>query len=127
MTSCGAKRWRTALSIVVVAVVVAAGCGGGGGFAADSVSDAVADYEFVIPAGAGEAFDAGEPLEILPARLEVSVGEVIEIRNDDARGHLIGPFFVGAGETLRQRFASAGTYIGECTVHPSGEIVVEVT
>ena len=56
----------------------------------------------------------------------MQVGEVIEIVNEDDRGHLIGPFFVGAGETLTQRFASPGEFIGICTVHPSGEIVVTV-
>jgi hypothetical protein len=55
------------------------------------------------------------------------VGDVIEIRNDDDRGHLIGPFFVGAHETLRQEFSSPGEFIGDCTVHPSGQIVVVVT
>ena len=105
------------------------GCGDSDTFDVEAATDesGSADYNYVIPQGAGEAFDAGEPLEILPARLEVSKGEMIEIRNDDSRGHLVGPFFVGAGETLRQRFSSPGEYIGDCTVHPSGEIVVVVT
>jgi plastocyanin len=78
-------------------------------------------------AGAGEALDGGEPLEILPGEMEVHVGEVIEIINDDDRGHLVGPFYVGARETLRQRFSSPGRFIGVCTVHPSGELVLVVT
>ena len=86
-----------------------------------------ADYSFTIPEGAGEAYDRGEPLEILPAELDVSVGDVIEIVNHDDRGHLVGPFFVGAGETLRQRFASPGEFVGVCTVHPSGELALVVT
>jgi hypothetical protein len=85
-----------------------------------------ADYRYVIPAGSGEAIDRGEPVEILPAALTVRVGEVIEIVNHDDRGHLIGPFYVGAGETLRQRFSSAGTFIGVCTVHPSGELELRI-
>jgi plastocyanin len=85
-----------------------------------------ADYRYTIPVGAGEALDAGEPLEILPAELEVEVGEVIEIVNEDERGHLVGPFFVGKGETLRQRFSSPGQFIGQCTVHPSGELTLTV-
>jgi plastocyanin len=85
-----------------------------------------ADYEFVIPAGAGEALDAGEPLEILPGTLEVQVGETIRIVNDDDRGHNVGPFFVGAGETLTQRFSSTGEFVGVCTVHPSGQLVLIV-
>lgn len=105
------------------------GCGddGDGGFRTDAAVTGTPDFAYVIPEGAGEAFDAGQPLEVLPARLEATVGDVIEIRNDDRRGHLIGPFYVGAEETLRQRFATRGEFIGNCTVHPSGEIVVVVT
>ncbi|MCU0274545.1 MAG: hypothetical protein MUE34_15060 [Acidimicrobiales bacterium] len=87
---------------------------------------AAADWTFTIPAGAGERIDAGEPLEILPAELEVRVGEVLRIRNEDDRGHVIGPFFVGAGETLTQRFASPGEIAGDCSVHPSGRLVLRV-
>lgn len=87
---------------------------------------AAATYEYVIPVGAGEALDAGEPLEILPAELEVQVGETIRIVNEDDRGHTVGPFFVGANETLTQRFSSPGEFVGVCTVHPSGEIVLTV-
>jgi plastocyanin len=55
------------------------------------------------------------------------VGETIRIVNDDDRGHNVGPFFVGAGETLSQRFSSAGEFVGVCTVHPSGQIVLVVS
>ena len=40
--------------------------------------------------------------------------------------HHIGPFFVGAGETLVQRFSAAGEFEGLCTVHPSGEFILTV-
>ena len=123
-------RIRTLLA-VLAAVVALVGCGDDGtadGFGLDdAATDDAPDFAFVIPVGAGEAFDRGEPLEILPADLDVRVGDVLEIVNEDDRGHLIGPFFVGAGETLRQRFASPGEFIGVCTVHPSGEITVTVT
>jgi hypothetical protein len=85
-----------------------------------------ATYEYVVPAGAGEAYDRGEPLEILPASLEAKVGEVIRIRNEDERGHIVGPFYVGPGETLVQRFASPGVFVGQCTVHPSGQFELSV-
>lgn len=112
---------------VVSLVLVLVACGRPESLFADDDHSIRADYSYEIPAGAGEALDAGEPLEVLPAQLEVHVGEVIEIVNLDDRGHLIGPFFVGAGETVRQRFASEGTFIGECTVHPSGQIELVVT
>lgn len=85
-----------------------------------------ANYSYTIPAGSGEAIDRGEPLEILPDSLEVRVGELFELINEDDRGHLVGPFFVGAGETVRQRFNAPGSFIGICTVHPSGEFVLTV-
>ncbi|MCB2223999.1 MAG: hypothetical protein KQH83_07465 [Actinobacteria bacterium] len=96
------------------------------GLDVEDAAATAADYSYTIPPGAGEAYDRGEPLDILPAELRARVGEVIEIVNQDDRGHLVGPFFVGAGETLRQRFASPGEFIGVCTVHPSGQIVLEV-
>lgn len=85
-----------------------------------------ATFEFVIPVGAGEALDAGTPLEILPAELEVDVGDTIRIENQDDRGHTVGPFFVGANETLTQRFSTPGEFEGVCTVHPSGQLVLIV-
>ena len=95
--------------------------------AVDDVDDAAtATFEYVIPVGAGEALDAGTPLEILPAELQVNVGDTIRIENQDDRGHTVGPFFVGANETLTQRFSTPGEFEGVCTVHPSGELVLIV-
>jgi plastocyanin len=120
-----------ALAAAVLLPGLLLGCGDDGGDGDPGVAPAAADepatYEYVIPAGAGEALDAGEPLEILPAELDVMVGETIRIVNDDDRGHNVGPFFVGAGETLSQRFSSAGEFVGVCTVHPSGQIVLVVS
>ncbi len=117
------------LVALVAAIALLSGCGDDETslHLDEEVSAVEADYHFVIPLGAGEALDAGTPLEILPARLDTKVGELLEIVNEDARGHLIGPFFVGAHETLRQRFAAPGEFEGVCTVHPSGEIVVAVS
>jgi hypothetical protein len=116
------------LLLSAVALAVLAACGGEEeAIVAEDVGETAPDYRFVIPLGAGEALDRGEPLEILPGEMQVRVGEVIEIVNEDDRGHLAGPFFVGAGETLRQRFASPGEFIGVCTVHPSGQLVLEVS
>jgi plastocyanin len=121
---------RASAGAVVASLVLFLGCGGdagsGPGVAAVG-ADQPATYEYVIPAGAGEAIDRGEPLEILPAELDVTVGETIRIVNHDDRGHNIGPFFVGAGETVTQRFSSPGEFVGVCTVHPSGQIVLVVS
>jgi len=117
---------RTLVAVAGALTLVA--CGGGGSDPASEVIGSIdeATYEFVIPAGAGDALDAGTPLEILPAELEVRVGETIRIVNTDDRGHTVGPFFVGADETLTQRFSSPGEFVGVCTVHPSGQLVLRV-
>ena len=109
-------------------VGVIAGCGDDASQPATvavSIAEA-ATFEYVIPVGAGEALDAGTPLEILPAELQVNVGDTIRIENQDDRGHTVGPFFVGANETLTQRFSTPGEFEGVCTVHPSGELVLIV-
>ena len=111
-THAGSSRVGLLVPVVILAIVVAGllgACRGaaGSGLAVEPAQGG-ADIAFVIPEGAGEALDAGRPLNVLPTRLEVRVGQVIEIENDDDRGHLVGPFFVRSGETLRQRFSSPG-------------------
>jgi plastocyanin len=122
------RRAALASIVVTLSVLLGACASGDGVFDLEAAGDEQpADVRYVIPEGTGAANDAGQPVEIMPARLEVSVGQVIEIVNEDDRGHLVGPFFVGAGETLRQRFSSPGTFIGACTINPDGEIAVIVS
>jgi plastocyanin len=122
----------TSVSVAALSGLAFTACGGSDAPAsAPEVSTVTADidatYSYTIPAGAGVALDAGEPLEILPAELDAKVGETIRIVNEDDRGHNVGPFFVGAGETVTQRFATAGEFVGVCTVHPSGQFVLVVS
>ena len=117
-------------SVVLAAALVggATACGGDDTIEmAEAAADRQADHSFTIPLGAGEAIDAGEDIEILPAELALEVGQVLEIVNLDDRGHLVGPFFVGEGETFRQEFVSPGTFQGICSVHPSGQFTLTVT
>lgn len=85
-----------------------------------------ATYEYFIPVGAGAAIAAGEPVEILPGSLRANVGETIRIINNDTRGHNVGPWYIGANETLTQQFTSTGSFEGLCSVHSSGAFVLEV-
>ena len=122
---------RRALAIGATGLLVLGACGGDDDSSGPGIANVdgveTATYEFVIPLGAGEALDAGTPLEILPAELNVVVGETIRIVNDDDRGHNVGPWFVGPKETMTQRFSSPGDFEGVCTVHPSGQLVLSVT
>ena len=114
------------VALLAVALLLAA-CGSDELSLIDDPGALEATYSYVVPAGSGEAFDRGEPIEILPPTLTAKVGEVIRIVNEDSRGHVVGPFYVGAGETLVQRFASPGVFQGACTVHPSGQFELKVT
>jgi hypothetical protein len=92
------------------------------------VADGVApDFDFVIPAGTAARLDAGEKLDLVPGVINAKVGQVVRIRNLDERAQVVGPWFVGAGETVTQRFTAPGRLEGECGIHSSGKVVVEVT
>ena len=83
-------------------------------------------YVYVIPDGTGDRIDAGDPVDVLPDVLTAHVGEVMRIVNDDDRGHLVGPFYVAAGQTLTQRFDTPGELVGVCSIHDDGRFVLEV-
>jgi plastocyanin len=125
-----ADRSKTGVAVLLVALFggLVIGCGDDDAQPQTEAisSDEATTLEYLIPVGAGEALDAGTPLEILPAELEVTVGDTIRIENQDDRGHTVGPFFVGANETLTQRFSTPGEFEGVCTVHPSGQLILIV-
>jgi hypothetical protein len=83
-------------------------------------------HDYVIPLGTAERIEAGEQIEIVPAELVVEVGDALRIVNDDSSDHIVGVFFVAAGETLTQRFNSEAVLEGECSVHPSGAFTLRV-
>lgn len=123
-----ASRSRLCLAVCVAALLLAA-CSSerSGALVVDEQEATAADYEYFIPQGTGERIGAGDNVEILPAQLDVQVGEVIRIVNEDEEGHFVGIFYVGAGETVTQRFNSPGEFVGQCTVHPSGQITLRVS
>lgn len=102
-----------------------AGCGSSGETAAGA-NDPVT-YKYIIPNGTADRIAAGEPVQIVPARLDIRVGDSVEIVNNDDQGHNVGPFFVGEGETVSQTFPSVAEYVDSCSVHPSGEFRIVVS
>jgi hypothetical protein len=118
--------------LVLIGAFVAATALGGDdeptrvGLQIDTADVDQADHLYVIPAGTADRIRGGELVEIVPAELVVRVGESIRIVNDDTADHIVGVFFVGAGETLTQRFQSVGELVGDCSVHPSGSFTLRV-
>lgn len=84
------------------------------------------EYDYVVPAGTAERIDDGEQVDLVPRELTVRVGESIRIVNDDVEGHVVGVFYVGAGETLTKRFTAPGELSGSCTVHSAGQFTLRV-
>ena len=107
----------------------AAGCDDGqsGPLVSNDQSATNYDHDYFIPAGTGERISAGEEIEILPAELDVRVGEVIRIINEDSESHVVGIFHVGANETMTQRFMSEGEFSGACSVHPSRQFTLRIS
>jgi plastocyanin len=112
--------------VLAAALGVLPACGGSGSAPGVEHATGTADWSYVIPQGTGERVDRGEPIAILPAVIDAHVGDVIRIINDDDRGHVLGPFYVGSHESVTQRFTSPGRYRGECSVHTGGELELNV-
>lgn len=129
---------RSAVLAVLVPLVVVGGLllgrwstsddGGAAGVNVVSDIDDEGDFEhdYVIPLGTADRIAGGEAVEIVPAELVVEVGEAIRIVNEDTDGHIVGVFYVGAGETLTQRFEEPAVLEGECSVHPSGSFTLRI-
>jgi plastocyanin len=122
-------RVGSASVLVAALVLLLAACGGGGGEHAKVEvvgEESSATHEYVIPFGTYNRLQGGERIEIVPRVLEVDVGDVIRIRNEDAYGSQVGIFHVGAGETVTMKFKTPGELKGACDVHPSGEFIIDV-
>lgn len=118
--------------MLVAVMVTATSCGGSGAPPVPELevvdSDAASyDHDYLIPSGTGRRLDAGEDVEIVPAELNVRVGERIRIVNEDVRGAKVGIFWVPAERTVAMQFTSPGTLSDECDVHPSGVFTINVS
>lgn len=125
---------RVSFITLLVVTMLAGACGGSSDDTASvpelqvvDPDSASYDYDFVIPAGTGERMDSGEEVEIVPAELDVKVGERIRIVNEDERGAAVGIFWVPAERTVAMEFTTPGTLTGACDIHPSGEFTINVT
>lgn len=70
----------------------------------------------IIPRGAAERIKKNPKLDLLPRRIDATVGERLVIVNKDTQGHLIGPFTVLAGERVEYSLMRAARYAGVCSL-----------
>ncbi|MEK7424634.1 MAG: hypothetical protein AAB131_12450 [Actinomycetota bacterium] len=126
------SRRVTLVTTALAAVLTAAACAGGSGGPTASATPVTTvpgpyDYEYVIPEGTAYLISAGEDPGVMPASLDVRLGETIRIVNDDVQSHTIGTFYVLAGTTLTYRFAAAGVFEGVCSTNPTDTFILTVT
>jgi hypothetical protein len=81
----------------------------------------------VIPDGTAARLAAGEDVNVMPADLNLRLDDRLVVINNDRAMHRVGPFTVAPGDRLERRFVEAATITGFCSLHPNGEINIDIT
>jgi len=83
---------------------------------------------FEIPRGTYARRMAGDRLEILPAKIRLTLGveDVLLLRNLDEVPQVFGPTIMMPGQSFRLPFEKAARYDFACTAHASGQMTVLV-
>lgn len=113
----------------LAAAVLAAGAlvpAGWGAFA--PIRSESSEHVFEIPRGTFARRMSGDPVEILPdeIRLTLGVRDVLVLHNRDEVPQIFGPTLMMPGQSFRLPFAVASSYSFACTAHASGQLTVVV-
>jgi hypothetical protein len=83
---------------------------------------------FEIPKGTWAARMGGQPVEILPDEIRLTLGirDVLVLRNLDEVPQMFGPTLMMPGQSFRLPFRRASRYPFACTAHASGQMTVVV-
>ncbi len=86
------------------------------------------DALFEIPHGTYARRMAGDKVEILPDRIDLTLGldDRLLLRNLDDVPQQFGPVLVMPGQSFRLPFEVASTYSFLCTAHASGQMTIVV-
>lgn len=116
------------LLTVTAPALALTGCGGSSSDsnASEQTFPERADFQWVIPKGTAEKVALGTHDKIFPSVLYVKVGQTIRIVNEDRIAYTVGPFAIGANQTLEQVMRSPGTFEGECTTHEGARFLMIV-
>ncbi len=85
-----------------------------------------ADFQWVIPAGTAERVNIVTHDQIFPPVMYAKVGQTVRIINEDRIAYTVGPFSIGAHQTMEQVLRRPGTFQGVCTTHYGGQFVLIV-
>ena len=83
---------------------------------------------FEIPKGTWARRMSGDKVEILPARIRLTLGvrDVLLLRNLDDVPQVFGPTVMMPGQSFRLPFEVASSYTFACTAHASGQMTIVV-
>lgn len=117
-------RWIAGLSVPAIALAVAIT------WAAFAPVTASANREqpFIIPAGTWDRRMSGDPVEILPQRIRLTLGinDVLVLTNEDRVPQTFGPALLMPGQRFRLPFELASEYQFACSAHASGQMTIMV-
>jgi hypothetical protein len=107
----------TALAVVVVTAAWAA-------FAPLPAESRALTY--VIPPGTAARLKAGEPLNVLPSPIHLTLGirDILVLTNDDEVIHQLGPVILGPRQTYRIPFRRPGRFQYACSLHVTGTLTL---
>jgi hypothetical protein len=102
--------------------------GGAGWAGLAPVASPSRDELFEIPKGTFARRMSGDPVEILPDEIRLTLGlrDVLVLRNLDDVPQTFGPTLMMPGQSFRLPFAQASSYQFACTAHVSGQMTVVV-
>lgn len=83
---------------------------------------------FEIPKGTYARRASGNPVDILPSRITLTLGvdDVLLLRNLDDVPQVFGPTIMMPGQSFRLPFSVASENRFDCTAHSSGQMTVAV-
>jgi hypothetical protein len=86
------------------------------------------DKLFEIPQGTYARRMAGDKVDILPAKIRLTLGldDVLLLRNLDEVPQIFGPTLMMPGQSFRLPFEKPGEHQFECSAHTSGQMTVLV-
>ena len=98
------------------------------GAAIRPTGDRAREALFEIPRGTYARRMAGDPVEILPSRITLTLGvqDVLLLRNLDEVPQQFGPTIMMPGQSFRLPFETASENQFVCTAHASGQLTVVV-
>lgn len=89
---------------------------------------ATREQPFVIPEGTWQRRMSGDPVDILPQhiRLTLGINDVLLLKNQDTVPQTFGPALLMPGQSFRLPFEVASDYQFACSAHASGQMTIIV-